>query len=146
SGFRRLVGNLDVLLLLSTVALIGFGLVMVYSSTHVSLRPFLYLRSQLLHLAFGLVLGGLLLAVDYRALAASARVLYVLNILLLGAVLVPHIGRVSLGAQRWIAMGPLGQFQPSEIAKLIIVITLAKHLTDRAGPYESLRDLVPFLA
>lgn len=146
SGFRRLIRNLDLLLLLSTLALIGFGLVMVYSSTHVSPRPFLFLRSQMLHLAFGLVLGGLLLAIDYRALAAAARVLYVVNILLLGAVLVPHIGRISLGAQRWIPLGPLGQFQPSEIAKLIIVITLAKHLTDRAGPYESPRDLVPFLA
>ena len=146
SGVRRLLRNLDVLLLLSTLALIGFGLVMVYSSTHVSPRPLLYLRSQVLHLAVGLVVGALLLAIDYRALAAAARVLYVVNILLLGAVLVPHIGRVSLGAQRWIALGPLGQFQPSEIAKLIIVITLAKHMTDRAGPYESLGDLLPFLA
>jgi rod shape determining protein RodA len=65
------------------------------------------------------------------------------NLLLLGAVLV--VGRTSLGAQRWISLGPLGQFQPSEIAKLVIVITLAKHLTDRPGPYQSVWDLVPFL-
>lgn len=146
TGAQRLVRNLDVLLLLSTLALIGFGLVMVYSSTHVSRQPFLYMRSQMLHLAVGLVVGGVLMAVDYRALAAAARPLYVVNLLLLGAVLVPHVGRMSLGAQRWIALGPLGQFQPSEIAKLVIVITLAKHLTDRAGPYESLRGLLPFLA
>jgi rod shape determining protein RodA len=63
--------------------------------------------------------------------------------LLLAAVLV--VGRSSLGAQRWIGLGPLGQFQPSEIAKLVIVITLAKHLTDRAGPYRSAWELLPFL-
>ncbi len=145
TGWRRLLRQLDVLLVLSTVALVGFGLVMVYSSTHLSPRPFLYLRSQALHLAVGLAIGAVILAIDYRALASSARVLYVTNILLLGAVLVPHIGRMSLGAQRWIALGPLGQFQPSEIAKLVIVITLAKHLTDRAGPYESVWNLLPFL-
>jgi rod shape determining protein RodA len=139
----RFLRNIDILLLLSTLGLIGFGLVMVYSSTHVSTRPFLYLRSQALHLAVGLIVGGVILAVDYRALASSARVLYVVNLLLLGAVLV--IGRTSLGAQRWISLGPLGQFQPSEIAKLVIVITLAKHLTDRPGPYQSVWDLVPFL-
>lgn len=146
SNARRLLRNVDVLLVFSTLVLVGFGLVMVYSSTHVALRPFLYVRSQALHLAVGLVLAGLLIAIDYRVLAAGARVFYALNLLLLAAVLVPHVGRTSLGAQRWIALGPLGQFQPSEVAKLIIVITLAKHMTDRDGPYESPADLVPFLA
>jgi rod shape determining protein RodA len=132
-----------VLLVLSTAALVGFGLLMVYSSTHLGPRPFLYLRSQTMHLAFGLLIGLSILAIDYRVLASSARPLYVANVLLLAAVLV--VGRTTLGAQRWISLGPLGQFQPSEIAKLIIVITLAKHLTDRPGPYRSVWDLMPFL-
>jgi rod shape determining protein RodA len=143
TGPGRFLRNLDGLLLLSTGVLVLFGLVMVYSSTHVSPRPFLYVRSQALHLAVGLVVAGLILTFDYRALASSARVLYVVNLLLLGAVLV--IGRTSLGAQRWISLGPLGQFQPSEIAKLVVVITLAKHLTDRPGPYPSVWALLPFL-
>ncbi len=140
---RRFFRHLDILLVVSTVALVGFGLVMVYSSTHIGSRPFLYLRSQALHLAAGLVIAGLILAIDYRVLASSARLLYVGNLVLLGAVLV--VGRTSLGAQRWLALGPFGQFQPSELAKLVIVITLAKHLTDRPGPYRSVWDLVPFL-
>jgi rod shape determining protein RodA len=139
----RFFRNVDVLLLLSTVALVGFGLVMVYSSTHVSSRPFLFVRSQALHLAVGLAVAGLILAFDYRAFAASAKAMYVVNLLLLAAVLV--IGRTSLGAQRWISLGPLGQFQPSEIAKLVVVITLAKHLTDRPAPYHSVWSLLPFL-
>ncbi|HYM91825.1 MAG TPA: FtsW/RodA/SpoVE family cell cycle protein, partial [bacterium] len=140
---RRFLRHLDILLVVSTVALVGFGLVMVYSSTHLGPRPFLYLRSQALHLAAGLVIAGLILAIDYRVLASSARLLYVGNLVLLGAVLI--VGRTSLGAQRWLALGPFGQFQPSELAKLIIVITLAKHLTDRPGPYRSVWDLAPFL-
>jgi rod shape determining protein RodA len=139
----RFVGKIDPLLILCTVALVGTGLVMIYSSTHLSPRPYEFLRTQILHLAVGLGVAGLLLAVDYRALAKSARVLYAANLLLLAAVLV--IGRTSLGAQRWILLGPLGQFQPSEMAKLVIVITLAKHFVDRPGPYRSVFDLMPFL-
>jgi len=143
TGLRPFLRRLDVLLILSTAALVGFGLLMVYSSTHLGPRPFLYLHSQALHLGVGLLIGVLLLAVDYRVLASGARPLYVMNLLLLGAVL--KIGHTSLGAQRWLSLGPLGQFQPSEIAKLVIVITLAKHLSDRPGPYRSVWDLMPFL-
>ncbi|HKV45006.1 MAG TPA: rod shape-determining protein RodA [bacterium] len=143
AGPRRFLRHLDVPLLGAAVALMGFGLVMVYSSTHVSSLPFLFVRSQGLHLAVGVAVALVLLAVDYRVFASGARVLYVLNLLLLAAVLVA--GRTSLGAQRWIPLGPLGQFQPSEMAKIVIVITLAKHMTDRPGPYRSVWSLLPFL-
>jgi rod shape determining protein RodA len=140
---RRLVRYLDPLLIASTAALVAFGMVMVYSTTHSGPRPLAFVENQGVHLIAGLAVGVVLIAVDYRAIAASSRWLYVLNIVLLAAVLV--LGRTSLGAQRWIALGPLGEFQPSEFAKLVIVITLAKHLADRPGPYESVRDLLPFL-
>jgi rod shape determining protein RodA len=140
----RLLRNLDLPLLGATTALVMFGLVMVYSTTHSGPHPFAFVRSQLLHLAVGVLGGMLILAVDYRSLAAGARVLYVVNLVLLAAVLVA--GRTSLGAQRWIPVGPFGQFQPSEFAKLAIIITLARHLADRPPPYESFTDLIPFLA
>ncbi len=143
TGPGRFFRQVDLPLLGATLALTGFGLIMVYSSTHVSAHPFLYVRSQALHLAVGVAVAGFLLAVDYRNFASGARALYVANLLLLAAVLV--VGRTSLGAQRWIALGPLGQFQPSELAKIVIVITLAKHLTDRPGPYRSVWELMPFL-
>ena len=142
-GPPRFVGDVDWVLIAATLALVGTGLVMIYSSTHLPPRPYEFVRSQMLHLAVGVGVAGLIVAVDYRVLASSARVLYVANLLLLAAVLV--VGRTSLGAQRWISLGPLGQFQPSEIAKLIIVITLAKHFADRPGPYQSVLDLGPFL-
>jgi len=123
---------------------VAFGLVMVYSTTRSGPHPFAFVRSQILHMGVGVLIGIVLLAVDYRSLAGGARGLYIANLLLLTAVLV--LGRTSFGAQRWISLGPLGQFQPSEFAKLAIVITLAKHLSDRPGPYTSPLDLLPFLA
>ncbi len=141
---RRLLRNLDLSLLGATALLVGFGLVMVYSTTRSGAHPFVFVRSQTLHMAVGVLIGIVILAVDYRSLAGGARGLYIANLLLLTAVLV--LGRASFGAQRWISLGPLGQFQPSEFAKLAIVITLAKHLSDRPGPYTSPLDLLPFLA
>ncbi len=140
---QRLLRNLDPLLLVATALLVVFGLVMVYSTTRTGPHPLALFRSQLLHLVVGVLAGVAILAVDYRSLASGTRVLYVFNLLLLASVLV--LGRTSLGAQRWISLGPLGQFQPSEFAKLAIVITLAKHLADRPGPYGSVWELAPFL-
>ncbi len=140
---QRLLRNLDPLLLVATGLLVVFGLVMVYSTTRTGPHPLALFRSQLLHLAVGVLAGVAILAVNYRSFASGARVLYVFNLLLLASVLV--LGRTSLGAQRWISLGPLGQFQPSEFAKLAIVITLAKHLADRPGPYRSVWELAPFL-
>ena len=141
---RRLVRYLDPILIGVTVLLVAFGLVMVYSTTRSGPHPLAFVENQAVHLIAGLLVGAALIAIDYRAIAASSRWLYAVNLGTLAAVLV--LGRTSLGAQRWIALGPLGEFQPSEFAKLVIVITLAKHLADRPGPYESLRDLLPFLA
>jgi rod shape determining protein RodA len=140
---RRVVRYLDPYLLGSTLLLCLFGLVMVYSTTRYGAHPLVFVRSQMLHFVVGVVIAGIILAVDYRSFASGARVLYIVNLVLLAAVLVA--GRSSLGAQRWIPLGPLGQFQPSEFAKLAIVITLARHLSDRPGPYTSVRDLLPFL-
>ncbi|MCL6640627.1 MAG: rod shape-determining protein RodA, partial [Candidatus Rokubacteria bacterium] len=61
----------------------------------------------------------------------------------LAAVLV--VGDVRLGAQRWIPLGPFGAFQPSEVAKLALIVTLARHL-DVARTLPRMRALFPFLA
>jgi rod shape determining protein RodA len=141
---RRLLRNLDPYLLAATALLVAVGLVMVYSTTRSGAHPFLFVRSQILHVIAGVLVGVVLVVVDYRTLAAGARGLYIANVVFLAAVLV--FGRSTLGAQRWISLGPFGQFQPSEFAKLAIIVTLARHLSLRPGPYTSFRDLLPFLA
>jgi rod shape determining protein RodA len=141
---RRLLRNIDLLLIVATVGLIVFGIVMVSSSARTALHPLALIRTQLVHLAAGLLIGIGLVAIDYRVLARYANALYAANIALLAVVLV--LGHTALGAQRWVSLGPLGQFQPSEFAKLAIVITLAKYMSDRPGPYRSFLDLLPFLA
>jgi cell division protein FtsW len=104
-------------------ALLALGLVMLYSSsmTQVGAR---YLMMQLIWCAFGLVLCVTATALDYQLLKKFAWPIFILALILLAAVLVPHIGRKINGARRWFDFHGV-RFQPSEFAKLALVIMLA---------------------
>ncbi|TAM77700.1 rod shape-determining protein RodA [bacterium] len=78
-------------------------------------------------------------AIDYHWWKKAAPYLYALNLILLGIVLAK--GQSALGAQRWISLGPLGTFQPSEFAKFFMAVTLAAMLSEERK-YDKLRDLV----
>ncbi|MBI3975951.1 MAG: rod shape-determining protein RodA [Armatimonadetes bacterium] len=140
---RRLLRDLDGILLGTTILLIAVGLVVLASATASLGGPGPYLKTRLFHLAVAAVAMVAVMAVDYRRLAASGRVLYLGNLALLGAVLV--VGVTRLGAQRWIPLGPFGGFQPSELAKIALILTLARHLADRTPP-ASVPAFVPYLA
>ena len=123
----------DWLLLTVLVALAAGGAVMVYSASAIQASrqlgdEFYYLKRQ--GVAFLIGMGGLVLAlkVGYRRLAASAYPLLVFSLLMLVLVLVPGIGKVAGGARRWINLG-LVNFQPAELAKVVLVIYLAHSLS-----------------
>jgi len=125
---RRMVPKFDWTPLLTILALVAVGLVAVYSATY-SLdggRHGLFLR-QIIWLAGGLVMMFVMMLFDYRSLARWGYILYGAAVLMLLAVLVA--GRSGLGAQRWLALGPFS-FQPSEIAKLFMVVALARFFSD----------------
>lgn len=86
-------------------------------------------------LGFALMIGAW--RVDYRTWQRWAPGLYAVNLLLLLFIL--RGGHSAMGAQRWITLGPLGTFQPSEPAKLVVAIALAAVLC--RGTYENLQDL-----
>jgi rod shape determining protein RodA len=150
---RRMLLNIDWMLVALVVVLVAGGLTTVYSATHGRLETHLdglYLK-QIYWFAAGLVLMVLITLVDYQYLGRGAYLLLFLGILMLIAVLL--FGRVASGARRWITLGPLS-FQPSELVKVFLVLSLAKYFTDarREMPWR-LRDLlipvlmvlVPFL-
>ena len=93
-------------------------------------------RRQAGYILAGIVVMAICAAIDYRRWQRWAPWLYGVNLVLLGIVM--RGGHSALGAQRWISLGPLGTFQPSEPAKLILAIVVAAMLARVAdvGPRE----------
>ena len=130
------------LLVLITVALVLFGLVMVYSATSASAalgnaNPTGYLERQALYAALGLALLVVAARTDFRRLRDLAPGLVLVALFLCVAVLV--VGERVNGARRWIGAGPAA-FQPSELAKFALVVWTAAYLSRRPAP-RTLKDL-----
>jgi cell division protein FtsW len=130
------------LLVLVTLALVAFGLVMVYSATSAPAAleqtdPMSYLKKQGIYALIGVVLMMTASRFDYRRLRllAPALVLTALG----GCLAVLVIGSRINGARRWIEVGP-ATFQPSELAKLALAIWASAYLCKRPAP-RSLREL-----
>ena len=124
------------LLVLVTTALVLFGLVMVYSATSSSAalgdaNPLGFVEKQV---TFAVVGGALLVVVSrlpLERLRALAPTLVVTALILCLGVLA--VGARVNGARRWITVGPL-VFQPSELAKLAVVVWAASYLSRRSPP------------
>jgi cell division protein FtsW len=130
------------LLVLVTVALVLFGLVMVYSATSASAAlgggsSVGYLERQAVYALVGFALLVAASRMDLRALRALAPGL--LGVALVLCVAVLAIGERINGARRWIAFGPAA-FQPSELAKLALVVWVSAYLA-RTPPPQTLREL-----
>ncbi|MCI0370494.1 MAG: rod shape-determining protein RodA [candidate division NC10 bacterium] len=127
---RRLIQNFEWRIILAAFLLAGLGILSIYTATataSLSLKQHLYLRQ-----ATWFVVGAMLLlavvTINYRTTGRFAYLFYGLAIFSL--LLVPFFGRVGLGAQRWIKLGFLA-FQPSEVAKVALVLCLARYFEDR---------------
>ncbi|MBS1717520.1 MAG: rod shape-determining protein RodA [Armatimonadetes bacterium] len=126
-GKRDLFRISDPFLLLSAAILIAFGLALIFSEgfSRGDLSSF---RKQMVFFAIGLIPFGLFLRIHPRSWIHLSSYLYGLNLLMLSAVLV--VGRRSHNAQRWIEFHGF-EFQPSEMAKLLIILTLAAFFLNR---------------
>ncbi len=134
----------------STIALVVLGTLMVYSASfavaHNEFNDDAYFLTR--QLAWDLIGGAALLLamrVHYRNWRRWSVPIMLLVIVLLVVVLIPGIGFRSYGATRWIKLGPLLQIQPSELAKLAIVLYLADWLARRGAIVaEFFKGLLPF--
>jgi rod shape determining protein RodA len=121
---RLRLRQVDLPLLLTTLLLIGVGLATLYSATY-QWSPAVF-RKQLILLAVGVVGAIVLAAIPPRVWLRFYKPLYALNVLMLLGVLV--FGAERKGAQRWLELPGGFQLQPSEFAKLLLVLTLAAWL------------------
>ncbi len=139
---------LDTVLFTSVAALIGIGLVMVFSASSATAYAqhgdiAYYLKRQLVWLAVGLIGAYACYRIDYHRLRSVAPYLLVAAVTGLVLVFFPHVGLGVNGGRRWIGTASLS-VEPSEFAKLALVIYLSAVLSTRGERITSLvRGLVP---
>ena len=131
--------SIDYVLLILVLLLVVFGLVVLYSTSAYNGRvkfadPAYYLRKQFFATSIGLFSMYLVSCMDYRWLQNYAWIGYGIALMLSTAVL--FVGREYNGSKRWLALGPLS-FQPSEYAKLAVVVLLAAIVSRNASHMKS---------
>ncbi|MBX7112428.1 MAG: FtsW/RodA/SpoVE family cell cycle protein, partial [Dehalococcoidia bacterium] len=141
----------DYLLLAVLTVLLVIGLIAVYSSSYALGYaqfgdPNFFIKKQVLFAVLGLVGMFIAMNVDYRILMKLSPLLMLFALLGLAAVLLPGIGFEQNGARRWVALGPLPPLQPSEFAKVAVLIYMAAWL---AAKGETVKDfslgVMPFV-
>jgi cell division protein FtsW len=138
------------LLLTATLCLLAFGAVMVFSAS--STTSLLgesgdgahYLKRTLLFGALGLVAMRILSVRGLSAARALTPLLLLASFVLLVAVLAPGVGLEANGARRWIGAGDF-QVQPSELAKLALILYGAHLIASRPRTVRNLRGMLPYL-
>jgi cell division protein FtsW len=135
----------------ATVAgLVAIGIVMVFSASSATAYAMFgdttyFLKRQLMWLAIGGAIAYGAYRVDYTKLKRVSPGLLAVTFVLLVLTLVPHIGLQTGGARRWLGFHAIS-FQPSEIAKLAIVLFAAAKLSTMGEDVRSLvRGVVPLL-
>ena len=149
----RRVGNSqpDLLLLGLVLGLVVLGLLLVYSSSFaLGVLAFgdanYFVVRQAIWATLGVGLMLVLMQIDYRWLRDVSPLLMLVAIVGLVAVLVPGLGLERNGAQRWLALGPLPPVQPSEFAKLALIVYVAAFLSGKRTHVRSFTlGFVPFV-
>ena len=142
TNLREFLAGFDWMLILALIGLMIFGAAYIYSATMVNAPPAgtgIFAQRwfrQVIWYAGGLVCAGLVAAICYNRITSYALVFYWATIICLVGVLIPGIGSMRYGARRWIDVG-FFQFQPSEFAKLALILALANYL---GRPKEELRE------
>ncbi len=147
-------GPMDLPFLLLVFLLLGVGLLMLFSASFPSAYyemddPAYYLVRQAEFAAVGIVAMLGIGKINYERYRAVAKLALFVSIVLLVLVLIPGIGtgRLTHGAQRWIRVTSSFQFQPSELAKVSIILYFADSISKKKDKMATLRyGIIPYAA
>jgi rod shape determining protein RodA len=133
--------HVDLVLFALPLALSAFGLLMIYDSSkgklaRAGLSPYYYVERQGIAIAIGFAAMVVVMMIDYRRFRDFWALIFIGILPLLAAVLV--LGRNHKGAQAWFQVGPM-QFQPSEVAKIAVVVAIAGYCHAHRGDLDAWR-------
>lgn len=142
--------NLDKILKIVVISLAIFGTIMIYSASSIWAEykfgnEFKFLISQSIFLIIGTFIMTFLSHIDYKIYEKYANHLLIICLVLLILVLIPGIGSVRNGSRSWFGIGGLG-IQPSEIAKIGLIIFTSKYLSKNERDMRSIKSgILPIL-
>lgn len=124
----------DFALFIIVLLLLGIGIIMVLSASSPlalsqSASSYTYVLSQAKAAILGITAMIIISKIDYKIYARFYKIAYFGSIVLLLLVLVPNLGFGAYGARRWIKIPVFGSLQPSEVAKLGLIVFFAAYLT-----------------
>lgn len=136
----------DYSLLFIILFLVGFGLVMVYSTSAYTatldgLGPAYYLKRQAFFAIIGIIAMLFVSKIDYHYLKKITGIALIIVALLNIAVYFDFAGRTAGGSSRWLQIGPIG-FQPSELAKVVIILHIAYATTNYVWKMNDWKTLI----
>ena len=132
--------DLDWPLLLIALIICALGVLQIFSATHDTRWHDAWWK-QLLWIAIALGIMWVVMSIDYHTLLGQVPVLYALSLAALVATMM--IGRLAFGSRRWIRIPFLGfNFQISEFVKLVIILLVARYLSELKSNEVRLRDLL----
>ncbi|NOY75354.1 MAG: rod shape-determining protein RodA [Kiritimatiellaeota bacterium] len=144
SGFRNALRHLDYLQLAPMLCLLVIGLFYIYSTGHqVGGKPDIW-KKQIFFISIGFAIWAVLASIDYRIWKQWALVVYLAGVVSLALVLC--FGEYRWGARRWFSIFHMFSVQPSEFAKLAVVVISAWVLSLRGFKINDLRHVAGFLA
>jgi len=143
---RSSLAPVDWALLWATAALLGMGLVMVYSASiaiaeakSANNQPAFYLIRHAMYLVVGVAVAYAAFQIPTAIWQKLAPVVFMLGTISLVLVLIPFIGKEVYGARRWIPLGPIGNFQPSELMKFATILYAADYTVRKAAQMQNLK-------
>jgi len=139
---RRFWQDFDWFLLAVAVALSTIGVIEIYSST-LNMASTSYFPRQMVWVVAGVGISFVVASIDYHVLAEHINLIYIVAISLLAAVLL--FGSTVAGSRSWFGIGSFGM-QPSELAKLAVVVALARYFSANQGKYLTLRQILAAIA
>jgi cell division protein FtsW len=143
-GYLTVPRTLRNAFLLNILALVGVGVVMVFSSSAIrvvpgaDIDPFVFIKRHLMFVGLGIAAMAVVAHLDYRLWQKFAKPIYLLGLALLVLTLVPGVGTEFNGARRWLRFGGVG-IQPSDFAKIALLISAASYAALRRSELGSIR-------
>ncbi|MFG6465240.1 putative lipid II flippase FtsW [Roseateles sp. BYS87W] len=143
----------DITLVWVVLALMAWGLLMVYSASialpdnprFAKYLPTHFLTRHMVAIGFALIGGFITVQIPVALWERYAPWVFVVSLVLLVAVLIPHVGKVVYGARRWIPLGVMN-FQPSELAKFGIALYAANYMMRKMDARENFFQAVTPMA